>query len=210
MHASLLTPEHKESEMQHDMPKKRQQRRVPDADLAADDAGLMASIAKGDVLAFEKLYKQYGPRLTAFLRRFTAHPHLIDEIINDTMLVVWQKAHTYNQTCKVSTWVFSIAYRQGLKALRSLRQKTEILVDEDELSDMPEPEQQMNHLQMRKLLENALGELSLEQRNVIALTFYHGMAYDEIAHTMRCPVNTIKTRMFHARRKLRSLLHAYQ
>lgn len=200
--------------MRHDMPKKGRQRRVPDgdvpADVAANDAGLMASITQGDLVAFEKLYKQYCPRLTAFLRRFAAHPHLVDEIINDTMLVVWQKAHTYDQTCKVSTWVFSIAYRQGLKALRSVQRKTEIVIDEDELSAMPEPEQQMNHLQMRKLLEDALGELPLEQRNVVALTYYHGMAYDEIAHTMRCPVNTIKTRMFHARRKLRSLLHAYQ
>ncbi|WP_310838680.1 RNA polymerase sigma factor [Herbaspirillum huttiense] len=200
--------------MRHDMQKKGRQRRVPDgdvpADVSANDAGLIASIAQGDLVAFEKLYKQYCPRLTAFLRRFAAYPHLVDEIINDTMLVVWQKAHTYDQTCKVSTWVFSIAYRQGLKALRSVQRKTEIVIDEDELSAMSEPEQQMNHLQMRKLLEDALGELPLEQRSVVALTYYHGMAYDEIAHTMRCPVNTIKTRMFHARRKLRSLLHAYQ
>ncbi|MCP1572674.1 RNA polymerase sigma factor [Herbaspirillum rubrisubalbicans] len=196
--------------MRHDMPKKRQQPRVLEADAANDDAAVMQAIAGGDRAAFEKLYKQYFPRLTSFLRRLTAHPHLIDEIINDTMLVVWQKADTYNQTCKVSTWIFAIAYRQGLKALRNLRQEIEIVSDQDNPCDTPGPEQQMSHLQLRKVLESALSELSTEQRSVIALSYYHGMAYDEIARAMKCPINTIKTRMFHARRKLKSLLYAYQ
>jgi RNA polymerase sigma-70 factor (ECF subfamily) len=179
-------------------------------EVAVSDVCLLERIMQADREAFEQLYKQYYPRLTSFLHRFTSHPHLTGEIINDTMLVVWQKAHTYNGTCKVSTWIFSIAYRQGLKALRRLPQPVEIVMEDEGVADMPEPEQQISHLQLRKVLESALNELPMEQRSVIALTCYHGMAYDEIAQTMKCPVNTIKTRMFHARRKLKSLLHAYQ
>ena len=82
----------------------------------ANEVRLIGQIAGGDRLAFTQLYRAYFPRLTRFLDRMTRKPTLIEEIINDTLLVVWQKAASFNHTSKVSTWVFAIAYRKALKS----------------------------------------------------------------------------------------------
>src|SRR6266571_4938972 len=86
----------------------------------ANEVRLIGQIAGGDRLAFTQLYRAYFPRLTRFLDRMTRKPTLIEEIINDTLLVVWQKAASFNHTSKVSTWVFAIAYRKALKAIDAL------------------------------------------------------------------------------------------
>ena len=79
----------------------------------------MSRVALGDVAAFDALFRRYAPRLIRFLGRTTRVAHLIDEIVNDTMLVVWRKARTFNRRSKVSTWILGIASRRRLKALRT-------------------------------------------------------------------------------------------
>ena len=76
-------------------------------------AQLISGTANGDLRAFECLYRDYHPRLSRFLQRLTRSPTLVEELINDTMLVVWQKAASYNHESKVSTWIFAIAYRKA-------------------------------------------------------------------------------------------------
>lgn len=170
-----------------------------------DENAVLRRISGGDKLAFQALYRVYFSRLARFLNRLTRNVPLIEEIINDTMLVVWQKAATFDGSCKPSTWIFSIAYRQGLKALRGL---DEPLEPQDELSGETGngPEHAMVAHQLRQGVSRAIDRLSVEQRVVVSLTYYHGMAYQEIADTMGCPVNTVKTRMFHARQKLKDML----
>lgn len=174
------------------------------------EATLIRRIAKEDRVAFEELYRLYFPRLVQFLRVLTRNVHLTEEVINDAMLVVWQKAGTYNYTAKVSTWIFSIAYRRGLKAIKKMDEPVDADFENTSGSIDFEPEHGLNCRQLKARIEDALNELPQEQRSVVALTYYHGMAYEEIAQTMECPINTVKTRMFHARRKLKSLLFAYQ
>ena len=89
-------------------------RQLPDA---ADEIALIRQVAGGDMTAFETLFRRYYPRLRRFLERMTRRPHLVDEILNDTMLVVWRKAHTFNLRSKLSTWIIGIALRRSLKAL---------------------------------------------------------------------------------------------
>jgi RNA polymerase sigma-70 factor (ECF subfamily) len=172
---------------------------------AAADGELVARIARGDRGAFERLYRAYLPRLTRFLQQVTRQPQAIEEVINDTMLVVWRKAATYTGTSKVSTWIFAIAYRKGLKRLNRFDDPVE--GDEDgEPSSEHAPEGVVMQKELRQALAAAMAQVSAEQRAVVELTYYHGCAYREIAQIMGCPVDTVKTRMFHARRRLRQLL----
>ncbi len=166
---------------------------------------LVGRIARGDRRAFECLYRAYLPRLTRFLQQLTRRPHAIEEAINDTMLVIWRKASTYSGTSKVSTWIFAIAYRKGLKLLARF---DEPVVDDgaDMVSSDDAPESGTLRRELREALAAAMAQVSAEQRAVIELTYYHGCAYREIAEIMGCPVDTVKTRMFHARRRLRELL----
>src|SRR5208283_4992779 len=85
------------------------------------DKELLTGVAAGDRQALEHLYLGYHRRLARFLSRFTARYENVEEIINDTFLVVWQSAKDFRSDSQVSTWIFGIAYRTALKSLR--RQK---------------------------------------------------------------------------------------
>src|SRR6185295_13778163 len=80
---------------------------------------LIERVVARDLRAFEALYRIYHPRLDRFLGLVTPRPTIVEEALNDTMLVVWRRAATYSGECKVSTWIFAIAYRTVLKALRT-------------------------------------------------------------------------------------------
>jgi RNA polymerase sigma factor (sigma-70 family) len=172
----------------------------------AGEAQLLGRIVGGDRLAFEQLYRAYFPRLGRFLGRMVRSVPLIEEIINDTMLVVWQKAGSYDGSCKVSTWIFAIAYRKALKGLRVSDEPVESDAELYQAGPEQEPEHRLQGRQLHQLLDRALEQLPLAQRAVMVLTYYHEMGYAEIAEVVACPVNTVKTRMFHARHKLKQLL----
>ena len=170
------------------------------------EASLVGRIADGELHAFEQLYRAYHPRLTRFLDRVTRRPCLVGELLNDTMLVVWNRAVTYNGSCKVSTWIFAIAYRKAMKALSRLDEPVQDEPDDDPAPLETGPEHHVAQSQMHAVLARALGHLSLKQRAVVHLTYFHGIGYREIGEIIGCPVDTVKTRMFHARRRLKTLL----
>jgi RNA polymerase sigma factor (sigma-70 family) len=179
-------------------------RPVPSAEQG--EIRLLGRIAAGDMRAFEEMYRLYYPRLTRFLERMMRRPGLVDEVLDDTMFVVWNRADNYNGHSRVSTWIFAIAYRKALKALRQFDEP----VDDESLPEradtQPGPELQVDMWRLREALTKAFDGLSAEQRAVVDLTYFHGLSYREIAQIVSCPAETVKTRMFHARRKLRSLL----
>jgi RNA polymerase sigma factor (sigma-70 family) len=171
-----------------------------------DERRLLGQIVARQLPAFDALYRCYHPRLARFLDRMTRRPSLVEEVLNDTMFVVWSRANTYNGQCKVSTWIFAIAYRKALKALRRLDEPMEVEDSDVQVCEDPGPEQHLGQLQMNELLLGALDALSAEHRAVVDLTYFHGADYREIAAIVDCPVGTVKTRMFHARRRLKTLL----
>ncbi|MBV8209093.1 MAG: sigma-70 family RNA polymerase sigma factor [Burkholderiaceae bacterium] len=175
-------------------------------DTAQDgDAVLLQRIAAGDRLAFEAFYRAYVPRLGRFLHRLVRRSHVIEEVLNDAMLVVWRSAAKFRGQSKVSTWVFAIAYNKALKAI----QRIDDPVDSDpEMleSEQLEPEGYLMQEQRTALLWGIVDRMSAEHRAVIELTYYHGYSYDEIAEIMGCPINTVKTRMYHARRRLQTMV----
>jgi RNA polymerase sigma factor (sigma-70 family) len=178
---------------------------APKRSTDASDVALVGRVAAGDMRAFETLYRIYHPRLDRFVGLMTSHRTLVEEVLNDTMLVVWRRCETFNGQSKVSTWIFAIAYRTALKALRQRDEPVDTLADEL-ASDDDGPEQRLSADQTRAALLRALDGLSTEQRSVLVLTYFHDLAYAEIARIVDCPVDTVKTRMFHGRRRLRALM----
>ena len=173
---------------------------------ALDDARLIERIVARDLRAFETLYRTYHPRLTRFLMNILRRPQLAEEALNDTLMVVWRRPERYDGTSKVSTWIFSIAYRTALKALSRHEEPRE---DQDALSrTSPEasPEEQMGLRQTQERLQTAMNQLSIDHRAVLDLTYFHEAGYREIAEIMDCPLGTVKTRMHHARLHLRQAM----
>ena len=168
------------------------------------EVALVARIAARDQQAFAEFYVLYRRRLARFLGRVIASSGTVDELINDVMYVVWQDAARFERRSKVSTWVFAIAWHKALRALeRQQRGKATALPESEELAA---PER--GALEDRDWLRRGLDQLTPEHRLVVELTFFAGCSYGEIAQIAGCPVNTVKTRMFHARRKLRDILKA--
>ena len=171
----------------------------------AGELRLLERVAQGDRRAFQELYVSYHRRLARFLTRLTHGYPIAEEIINDTMYVVWRKAAEFRGQSQVSTWIMGIAYRRALKALKRESNATHVpSMQGDEDSPATDATQRTNEL--HEWIGDALAQLSAEQRMVVELTYYVGLSCQEIATIMACPVNTVKTRMFHARRKLRTAL----
>ena len=166
---------------------------------------LLERIDARDREAMRELYLLYHPRLARFLRRMTRRPDLIDEIVNDTLFVVWEKAGDFRGDSRVSTWIMGIAYRRGLNRLRAeYRAQERMVLPTTEDQHLRDPVAEQSDL--AELLERAFESLCPDHRAVLELTYDLGHSCGEIAAIMDCPINTVKTRMFHARNKLRRLV----
>jgi len=173
---------------------------------APDERGLLERIKAHDMDAFERLYRVYQPRLTRFLTNLLKRPQLVEEVLDDTMMVVWQTAGSFRGTSKLSTWIFAIAYRKALKARMRWPDPIEDQQQDNRVSNDPAPDAELQRGRVHEALVTAMETLSTEQRAVVDLTYFHELGYREIAEILSCPVDTVKTRMFHARRRLKQAL----
>lgn len=184
-----------------------------------DDHELLRRIAAQDRNAFQTLYHRYAPRLGSYLLKLLHQRDLVDEAVNDTLMTVWQSAARFDpERALASTWLFGIAHNKGLKALARAAPRSWVPLDDSnhaadgDGTDPPalvshdNPERSAMGAQLGTSLGDALAALSPEHRAVIELAFVESLGYEDIARVMDCPVNTVKTRMFHARKKLTELL----
>lgn len=179
-----------------------------EADNQADaaDRMLLRRMSEGDRVALATLYHSYHGRLCRFLSRLTRRADIMEEVINDCFWIAWQKAGDFRGDSRVSTWIMGIAYRCGLKALRQH--------GDEPVEESPLPEERLpatnpdEDRELRDWLSKGLDRLSTDQRVVIELVYGEGHSLDDVAAIMRCPVGTVKARLFHARVKLRNVLPA--
>jgi RNA polymerase sigma-70 factor (ECF subfamily) len=184
---------------------------MPDAEVGtamtgtteASELALLGRVRRGDRGAFAELYRLYHPRLHGYLRRLLQDPATVEEVLDDVMLVVWTDARKFRGRSAMSSWVFGIAYRRALTAMRAERRYQAPL---DRSSDAEAIAGKV--MQSDEWIRAALSHLSPDHRQVVELTYFSGFSYQEIAEIAGCPVNTVKTRMFHARRRLKVLLPA--
>jgi RNA polymerase sigma-70 factor (ECF subfamily) len=181
----------------------------PGTPARGDDEGeraLLARIARGDRAAMQKLYFAYHRRLHRFLAR-TLPPDQIDEVINDAMFVVWRHAGDFRGDSRLSTWLLGIAYRLALKRLKRDGGRPTASYDQIEALEAGLADDSgATQREQREWIDRALRTLPAVQRLTIELAYFMGHSCDEIAVMTSCPVNTVKTRLFHARERLRVLL----
>src|SRR4029079_6824657 len=161
---------------------------------------LLDRVSVKDVHAFEELYRIYQPRLARFLSNLVQRPQLVEEVLDDTMMAVWQTAGSFRGASKPSTRIFAIAYRKGLRALARWPDPVEEPAVDNRVSEEPGPDDGVHQRHLHDALVVAMSRRSAAHRAVVDLTYFHGLGYREIAEIMGCPVDTVKTRMFHARR----------
>ena len=168
---------------------------------------LIRRVACGDHCAFEQLYRAYAPRLRTFLYRMLRRRGMTEEVVDDTLLVVWHKARFFVPNARPSSWIYAIAQRKALKALARSDRMTRTFAAANEDSFNVGPEGELDKSELREHVAQALTKLPIDQSTVVRLAYFEGYGCREIAGIVDCPVDTVKTRAFHARRKLRLLLN---
>ena len=170
---------------------------------------LIASIAEGDSTALADLYARLRDPLAAYLSLIVRDSSLREEVIQDTFLAVWNGSGRFRGESSARSWVFGIARRRAIDALR--RTKTPVLIDlerRDQVDRAPGPEQVAIASFEAAEIRSAIARIAAIHQEVLMLIFTQGLSYAETAEILAVPIGTVKSRLNHARRSLRNELGA--
>jgi len=171
------------------------------------DEVLIERIAGGDRLAMQVLFARHHVRVYRFVLRLVRKPDVAEDLISEVFLDVWRQADRFEGRSAVTTWLLAIA---RFKALSALRRRPDEELDEETAAAIEDPSDNPEIVVEKKdkgqVLRQCLAALSPEHREIIDLVYYHEKSVEEAAEIVGIPANTVKTRMFYARKKLGELL----
>jgi RNA polymerase sigma-70 factor (ECF subfamily) len=175
--------------------------------LGTDDRDLIKRIAKKDQSAIDVLFARYQLRLGRFMNRMVKNDAIAAELTNEVFMKVWRHAGTFSSRSAVYTWIYRIAHNE---AISYLRKRSDEALDEEAVLEIVDtndtPEVTIQKTDKAAAIRQCLVSLSDEHREVIELVYYQEMSVREVSETVGIPANTVKTRMFHARKYLSKLL----
>jgi RNA polymerase sigma-70 factor, ECF subfamily len=173
------------------------------------DEALIRLIIAGDGEAMRLLFVRHNLRVFRFLRRIVGNQATAEDLLNEVFLEVWRSARRFDARSQVSTWILGIA---RYKALTSLRQRSFDELEEDTYETVEDladgPELSLQKMERSALLQECLKQLSPAHREIIDLVYYHEQSIEEIARIIGAPPGTVKTRAFHARKRIAELMAA--
>jgi RNA polymerase sigma-70 factor (ECF subfamily) len=174
------------------------------------DEALIKAIAAGDQSAMRILYGRHSVRVFRFIARLVTDSARAEDLVSEVFIDVWTQADRFEGRSQVSTWILSIA---RFKALSALRRRRDVELDEAAMEMIEDsadtPEQTLLNQDRSAQLRTCLAKLSREHREVIDLVYYHEKSVEEVAEIIQLPKNTVKTRMFYARKQLARLLSTH-
>jgi RNA polymerase sigma-70 factor (ECF subfamily) len=166
---------------------------------------LLDRIASRDEAAMADLYRLYSRRVYAFVLTRIKDAAQAEELTVDTLYEVWRAPQRFRGDSRFSTWLLGIARHKLLNALRARREEHEEL-DEQMPCERAGAFDLLAQSQRREAVLRCLDKLPAEQRECMHLVFYEGYSLAEVAALQGCPENTVKTRLFHARQKVKNCL----
>jgi RNA polymerase sigma-70 factor (ECF subfamily) len=176
----------------------------------AEVAQLLVRIGREDQAAFRHLYKAFSRKVYAYVLNMLNDHARAEEVVADTLYEVWRHPQRFRGESQFSTWLIGIARRKALMVYRA-RRPDEAHADLDDIadvmaSDSPDGYAELAARQRREGVQHCMGKLSDEHRECLHLVFFEGMGLAEVAEIQDCPEGTVKTRLFHARQKIRNCL----
>jgi RNA polymerase sigma-70 factor (ECF subfamily) len=172
------------------------------------DNCLLARVAKQDREALAEVFARFQRPLFRYLFHLLGQKEMAEDVLQEVMLVVWQKAHTFHGTGQAASWIFSIAHHQAYKALR--RNASVPLIELEAAAELADealdPEADLLWQATREEIAQALACLTPEHREVLELAFFQDFACKEIAAIVGIPQGTVKSRLSYARRAMKVAL----
>ena len=179
------------------------------AQSGTDHAALIEAIAqRRDRAAFAALFAHFGPRVKAWMLRAGSDATAAEELAQETMLAVWQKARLFDPAkAGPSTWIFTIARNLRIDALRRERHPSDLMADPSEAPDDPaQADRVLAMAQQESRIRSALSLLPAEQAEVIRKAFFEDKVHAQIEQELGIPLGTVKSRLRLAIVRLRSVL----
>jgi RNA polymerase sigma-70 factor, ECF subfamily len=174
-----------------------------------DHAVLIEAIAQGrDRAAFANLFAHFGPRVKAWMLRAGSDSAAAEELAQETMLAVWQKARLFDPAkAGASTWIFTIARNLRIDTLRREHHPSDLMTDFTKERDDPiQADRVLSMSQQEARIRAALGLLPPEQAEVIRKAFFEDKVHGEIEKELGIPLGTVKSRLRLAMIRLRAAL----
>src|SRR5271167_3907192 len=170
---------------------------------------LLAAVAKGDEVAFERLYQATRAKLYGAVLRILRRADLADEVTQEAYLKIWNSAGQFDPAlASPVTWMLAIARN---RAIDLVRRRSETSIEEEPevmevTADAPQPlaKQEVNE-EFRRLLA-CMGRLDEDRRRLVLLAYYSGWSREQLAAEFNRPVNTIKTSLRRALFAIRECL----
>jgi RNA polymerase sigma-70 factor (ECF subfamily) len=172
-------------------------------------SSLPSRVADGDTQALAALYRQHHEAIRAFARRLLGNPSLAEDLVHDVFLSAPSAFRGYRGDSQVRTFLLSIAVNKAkhqLRAATRLRRALERLGGERPAPPPDTPDEASERRELCEELQRALDELPIEQRVVVVLCAIEERTATEVAEIVGAPENTVRTRLFHAKRKLREIM----
>jgi RNA polymerase sigma-70 factor (ECF subfamily) len=165
---------------------------------------LLAVAKKQDKAAFAELFEYFAPRIKSFLMKGGAAPDQADELAQETMITVWQRASTYDPAkASASTWIFTIARNKRIDAIRKTP-RPEVDADDIELADdAPSASDEIAQGQETDIMARAIQNLPQEQADLLYKSFFEDKTHADIAKETNLPLGTVKSRIRLALDRLR-------
>jgi RNA polymerase sigma-70 factor (ECF subfamily) len=176
----------------------------------SDDA-LIKGMARGEEAALRTLVMRHHARIARFILRFAGDRNLVEDLVSDTFFAAWQQAPHFENRSSVATWLLAIARYKALSARQRRSVATEAMDDIVSASvadPTAGPDDEYEHKDAARYLRRCLAALPAEQAMLIELVYYRDKSVKEAAILAKIPENTVKSRMFLARKKLSVLLAA--
>ncbi len=174
--------------------------------LPEHDVEQIRRVAAGEEAALRELFAAYGQRLYAYAVRLTGEPAAAEDVVQETLIVVWRSAGRYRGEGRLIAWLLGIVHHLALKTIR----RRSILLSDEVEENLPAPigsfEAQAQARQQARWVRDGLQSLSPEHRAVLELVFYQGLSLEEVSQVCRCPLGTVKSRLSYARQHLRGVL----
>lgn len=155
--------------------------------------------------SFNELYRYYAPRLCAFLRQKGASDRISQEVMQDVMARVWEKAHQFDAaTANASTWIFTIARNRFIDHVRK-ESRSEVDMNDPLLvrDPTPAPDAGLHSAEASLALRTAIAALPEAQAEILKLIYLQGMKQQAVATQLSISLNTVKSRLRLALEKLR-------
>ena len=172
------------------------------------DLDAIAGIAAGREQGLRHLYDRHGTRIFRFALRLVRSEAIAEEVTNEVFIEVWKNAKAFEGRSAVPTWLLSIARN---RALDRLRKRSEESLDEgvaERIVDgADDPEVELAKKDKGALMRLMIDRLSPIHREIVDLVYYHEQSIAEASAILGVPENTVKTRMFHARKQLSTLFN---